>query len=519
MALPMAAWRVSYASGGWLALSGPTSLVIMMPPPPAYSHLVAEYWENLISMRTPDSLFRYLAEVGIDEMPNFGAFFWDTRGLHGICRGTVQVFDAEGELVLDAEGKFLWDEALLDTETTYTVVTGEEPGDDAVLPLVVGAARVSTLLLTTAKDQLLRFAGPEQQGVLPRIPMLGLRPRHRTAKKAVAREAQQPVPARGFAGDDEVAEAPVVAKHQAPVDDPVAEDSAVAVVEDNVQEDTVPGEAALLETSLMPIFDEEAEVEEDKQTDSGGQEETEEPAAQEAAAPEPPAAPESPAAVEPPTTGGPEPTQVADQQASPRPKAPQPGQSMSRPVVVPGVFGEVEESDHTVLETGLAAVLKPKEQQSEPVPQLMAAPCRNNHANPVGARTCRICRTPVDSSKAAPIRRPVLSGVCANSGEFINVEWAVVIGRSPNPSSVSPTAKGLTVPSPQKDISRSHLLIEQRDWNVVARDLNSTNGTTVRSVGEPPFELRDGREVQLEIGTILDLGEGVSLRLEPPRNV
>ena len=61
-------------------------------------------------------------------------------------------------------------------------------------------------------------------------------------------------------------------------------------------------------------------------------------------------------------------------------------------------------------------------------------------------------------------------------------------------------------------------MVTTKDWNIVVTDLHSTNGTTVRPVGEPEFELRDGRSVTVEIGTILDLGDGVSLRIEPPRS-
>ena len=56
-----------------------------------------------------------------------------------------------------------------------------------------------------------------------------------------------------------------------------------------------------------------------------------------------------------------------------------------------------------------------------------------------------------------------------------------------------------------------------KDWNVIVTDLHSTNGTTVLPLGESPFTLRDGASVQVELGTVLDLGDGVSLRIEPPR--
>lgn len=75
----------------------------------------------------------------------------------------------------------------------------------------------------------------------------------------------------------------------------------------------------------------------------------------------------------------------------------------------------------------------------------------------------------------------------------------------------------MRVPSPSSDISRSHLIVAARDWSVVVTDLHSTNGTTVVPVGEQSFVLANGESVQVDPGTVLDLGDGVSLRIEPPR--
>jgi pSer/pThr/pTyr-binding forkhead associated (FHA) protein len=73
------------------------------------------------------------------------------------------------------------------------------------------------------------------------------------------------------------------------------------------------------------------------------------------------------------------------------------------------------------------------------------------------------------------------------------------------------------VTSPSNDISRSHLLVTTSGWSVHVTDLNSTNGTTVLPVSGQPFALREGDSVVVELGTVLDLGDGVSVRIEPPR--
>jgi len=59
--------------------------------------------------------------------------------------------------------------------------------------------------------------------------------------------------------------------------------------------------------------------------------------------------------------------------------------------------------------------------------------------------------------------------------------------------------------------------VEARGAEIVVRDLHSVNGTLVLQPGEAPFTLLDGASAHVEMGTILDVGEGVSLRIEPPR--
>lgn len=510
MALPMAAWRLSYTRGSWLALSGPTSLVIMMAPPPSAAPLVEELWRGTLETRTPDALLSYIADSGIEAMPHFAAFFWDTAGLHGIARGGVTVADADGAVVLDGSNTATWREERLDVEQTFTVQL-EEPGDDApALPLVVGAALVSTVTLTTAKEQLLRFPDSGGTGVLKKVPVLGLRPRAKVASSAPARQRQP----------EEPTEAPrtlesVSAPEPEPDDAQPSAPAEAEAVDESLDHDTqlMPeGEAQARAATEDPEADTEGAgtdlpADMDVQAFDPAQLSAESPSP----APEPlPAAPSHSAFQPPASAPSAPPVSAPSAPVAPIPPAgPRPA-----PVVVPGHFGEVESSDGTIFSTDLASTHKPQPEQQA---QVHAAPCPQGHANPVGARECRLCKGPVDSSRARMVPPPVLAGVHTNQGEFVDLTAALVVGRSPDPAKGPAGAVALKVPSPGNDISRQHVLIEAREWNVVATDMNSTNGTLVRPVGEPEFELRDGRSVQLEIGTILDLGDGISLRIEPPR--
>ncbi len=195
-----------------------------------------------------------------------------------------------------------------------------------------------------------------------------------------------------------------------------------------------------------------------------------------------------------------------------------PGAERSDPIVIPPTLGEVDDDGGTIFSTGLAATHKPAPPAEErPDPQVLAVPCTNGHANAPGSRTCRICQYPVDSSNPRLIRRPTLAGVHTNRGDFADVIVGVIVGRAPDASKGPAGSYLMRVPSPGNDISRNHVLITTQDWNVHVTDLHSTNGTTVLPDGEPPFTLRDGASVQVGIGTVLDLGDGVSLRIEPPR--
>lgn len=112
---------------------------------------------------------------------------------------------------------------------------------------------------------------------------------------------------------------------------------------------------------------------------------------------------------------------------------------------------------------------------------------------------------------------PPLAGVHSNGGSFVNLVTSIVVGRAPRASGAYERAEVLKVPSPHMDISRNHLAIEAMGNAVVVRDLGSVNGTLVIPPTGEPFTLRDGGTAEVAIGTILDVGEEVSLRIEPPR--
>ena len=119
------------------------------------------------------------------------------------------------------------------------------------------------------------------------------------------------------------------------------------------------------------------------------------------------------------------------------------------------------------------------------------------------------------------VARPVAKLVFS-SGQTVEVDRAVLIGRAPEtqqaPSSEDPRL--VTVPSPQQEISSTHLEIRAGSGadhgSAVVTDLGSTNGTVLVQPGLAPEDLRPGVAVQLVTGAILDLGDGVTIQVANP---
>ena len=116
-----------------------------------------------------------------------------------------------------------------------------------------------------------------------------------------------------------------------------------------------------------------------------------------------------------------------------------------------------------------------------------------------------------------PVARLVLS-----SGEVVEVDRAVVVGRAPEARRFTSTDQPrlVTVASPNQEISSTHLEIRPGagadHGSAVVTDLGSTNGTVLVQPGLPPEDLQPGIAVQLIPGAILDLGDGVTIQATNP---
>ncbi|MBM7509014.1 hypothetical protein JOE61_002828 [Nocardioides salarius] len=121
------------------------------------------------------------------------------------------------------------------------------------------------------------------------------------------------------------------------------------------------------------------------------------------------------------------------------------------------------------------------------------------------------------SVTASPVARLVVS-----HGEEVEVDRVVLVGRAPEARRFTSTEQPrlVTVPSPQQEISSTHLEVRPGSGadhgSAVVTDLGSTNGTVLVQPGLPPEPLQPGIAVQLIPGAILDLGDGVSIQVVRP---
>jgi hypothetical protein len=117
--------------------------------------------------------------------------------------------------------------------------------------------------------------------------------------------------------------------------------------------------------------------------------------------------------------------------------------------------------------------------------------------------------------KAAAPAAPSIA-VVLPTGAREPLEEALVLGRSPSVSGVpgGQLPRLVTLSSGDQDISRSHVRIALEGGTVVVTDLHSRNGTTIVLPSGETQKLRGGEPTPVILGTVVDLGGGVELRLE-----
>jgi hypothetical protein len=95
-------------------------------------------------------------------------------------------------------------------------------------------------------------------------------------------------------------------------------------------------------------------------------------------------------------------------------------------------------------------------------------------------------------------------------GTLVPLDQPVYLGRKPSVPRIHPGGVPLlvTLDSPQREVSSTHLELSTVGGTIVASDTRSTNGSVLRMPGAEPRTLIGGESVVVTPGTVIELGDG-----------
>jgi hypothetical protein len=470
-------WRATYTPGDWVLLSGPTSLVLLEPPVAERSNMINMLWEEVVASSSMSDLAGRLATFPIDSLPSFAAFFWTGDGMRSLVRGSVSVVDlGSGITVAQGEGIQTWTEVGLQQVSQVLVEAQSSNGTQPEMPLVVGAVRASSVRLDATPAA--RVSSPQRAVEPDAAPAYAMRAEVAPARREPADAGPKDGAPVGGApvGDALVGAAPVGGVSVGGVPAGADREAGPARAEHFDANSAAPVEApdtGLSTEVLADPFADEPEL---------------------APPPQPAPVPElaEPVPEPEPTEPGAE-LENADTTLMPPPYDP------TAPMPVPSP---------NAAETGLSDNSL-----------IMAVVCQYGHASPQNATHCRTCDSPIAPQGPQLVPRPVLAVLRASDGTTVDVDRAVLIGRAPSAQRSSARAPRLmTLPSPGHDISRTHVEVVPEGWQIVVTDLHSTNGTIlVHSNGVDRQQLTPGEPVPVELGSVVELGDEVSVLIDYPQ--
>ncbi|MDQ0769956.1 hypothetical protein QF031_002705 [Pseudarthrobacter defluvii] len=231
-----------------------------------------------------------------------------------------------------------------------------------------------------------------------------------------------------------------------------------------------------------------------------------------ASQPAAPAPPPEPTLGTPPAPAGQEPFASAAGAASP---------AQGTNPAHPGTGFDPDHDGQTVMKSSLPgagsgpAAPVTAQQNGGDGPLVLARVCGQGHANPPTRAQCSACGGAL-LPDAAQVARPRLGRMRLSTGELLDLDQSMVIGRQPSVSRVQGGVmpRLVQVASPGGDISRSHVEVRLEGWHVMLCDLKATNGTVLVREGQPPRRLAQNEMAILLDGDIAELGDNISLRFE-----
>jgi len=103
-------------------------------------------------------------------------------------------------------------------------------------------------------------------------------------------------------------------------------------------------------------------------------------------------------------------------------------------------------------------------------------------------------------------------------GTLVPLDQPVYLGRKPSVPRIHPGGTPLlvTLDSPQREVSSTHLELSTMGGTIVASDTRSTNGSVLRMPGAEPRTLIGGESVVVTPGTLIELGDGNLIEVLAP---
>jgi FHA domain len=468
-------WRVTYAPGDSLVLAGPTSLVLLNEPESADGELINALWDQVIRSESMTEMAGRLAAFSIGKLPGFAAFFWTGSGMRSLVRGDVTVTDpSTGRVVADGSDIQTWSEVGLTELTQVSVTTDQQAESGPGMPLVIGVVRASSVLLDASP--VAKVSSPQ-----PVEDQLDL--------AAPIEMASAPAAAEELWGSNEEGPDTEPMSSEDDIDKPVAVDIEQVSGQDASNDegpDTEPMSA--IDETIEPVAKDTAQVSSEDALNEQDLIESD--------------------------------TALVNDEYGEKPFDPQlfaPQQSpAAQAAMPPPVAADVDMPPTLAATTPPTPELQSTDWSTDSL--VLAADCPNGHSNPPAAPTCRMCGVEIPEQDPRLVRRPVLCVLRADDGTRAEVDSAVLIGRAPDPARSNFKAPHLmTLHSPGHDISRTHVEVAPQGWQVVATDLNSTNGTVlIHPDGKKRQQLMPGEQVPVRPGSVLELGDGVSITIAPP---
>lgn len=397
--------------------------------------------------------------TSLSAIPPFALAVVEPAGVRVAVRGPVEIIvdDETGTQVVSGEGVATWTERFLPAAHRLTVLVGAATPDGPDLPIRSGVVAASAVTITV--DAAAAVAAP------------AVAQQPSAAPAAASAPAPEPVAVPAVGAEPEPAPLPEVAEERADIEEPAPD--AASSASDISAESSATGVAAPIVTEIPAAL----------------------PSAPTPASADTwmPAATEAPAVAEP-----------ADEYDLLW------GETVARPITAAAV-AVAEEPD--------AADAAPAEAPTATPTEVL--PMLGDHDGETVAvadvRAMRAAeRATYESTDGVPARRPTRGRIVLSTGRTVELERPVVIGRRPKSTRTSgaelPTL--VAVDSPEQDISRSHVEIRAEGEHVLATDLDTTNGTVLRRVGQDPVKLHPNEPTMVITGDVLDIGDGVTVTFE-----